>query len=94
MAESSNTCSRRLPGWLSATALLTAGYLCGSANIGFRTVDAEPRATAPRQAFLSGSERSEVVLQEMKTILERIDGRLERFEKSQGGSRPPMGAVR
>lgn len=76
----------RAPGaqrWIAAAALLTAGYLCGLASGGRSHAVAEPRMLAPREAFLSGSERSELVLREIKTVLDRIDGRLQRFEKSQ-----------
>lgn len=48
------------------------------------TVRAEPRrvtAQSPDEHFKSGGRLSETVLQEMLTVLKRIDERLERLEK-------------
>jgi hypothetical protein len=74
---------------ITGVLLLGAGYVCGLANGGAEMAQAEPRKLPPREAFLSGSERSEVVLQDIKGILERIDGRLQRFEKAQAVPVPP-----
>ena len=43
---------------------------------------AETRPTPQRQAFLSGSERSEKILREMQTTLEKMDGRLANIERA------------
>jgi|GEM_PF-6726081 len=43
---------------------------------------AEGRAQPTPRAFLSGGERSEIILREIAETLRRIDGRLERLEKA------------
>ncbi|WP_144997618.1 hypothetical protein [Polystyrenella longa] len=48
---------------------------------------AAPRDETPPKAFESGGARSAKTLQEIKEILVRMDGRLERIEKQMGGSR-------
>ena len=64
---------------------LAAGLLVVAAGIwnlqSQGPVQAEVRAR-PREAFKSGSERSEVVLREVLETLNRIDARLERFENA------------
>lgn len=47
-----------------------------------RTVGGEIRESPPREAFLSGGARSEIVLREISETLKRIDLRLERFERA------------
>ena len=62
---------------------------------------ADTRQSPPREAFLSGGERSEAVLREILATLKQIDGRLERFERAlreaeQQAARtepPPRGAA-
>ncbi len=46
------------------------------------TVQAEVRKTAPRATFSSGAIRSEKVLQDILSTLNRIDSRLERIERA------------
>jgi hypothetical protein len=46
------------------------------------TVGADIRESPPRETFLSGGARAEIVLREMAETLRRIDGRLERFEQA------------
>jgi len=41
---------------------------------------ADPDGNPPPQPFLSGSERSLVILRDIKDVLERIDSRLQRME--------------
>ena len=63
-------------------------------------VQAEPRRITPQepdQHFKSGGRLSEAVLQELLTVVKRIDERLERIEKSAeqlaGGTRMPAARV-
>lgn len=42
----------------------------------------ETRDQGTRKAFLSGGERSVIVLEEMLTVMKRMDERLERIEKA------------
>ncbi len=60
---------------------LLAGTLWAFAPAAAPDARAEGRAP-PARAFLSGGERSEIVLREIAEILRRIDGRLERLEKA------------
>jgi hypothetical protein len=46
------------------------------------TVGGEIRELPPRDAFLSGGARSEIVLREISETLHRMDLRLERFERA------------
>ena len=46
------------------------------------TAQGDVRETPPREQFLSGGARSEIVLKEIAEILKRIDQRLDRFEKA------------
>ena len=49
---------------------------------GTPTIGQEIRTSPPRDTFLSGGARSEIILREMAETLKRIDGRLERFEQA------------
>lgn len=53
---------------------------------------AEGRNPPPPRAFLSGGERSEIILREIAEILRRIDGRLERLEKAVFEAAEPAGS--
>ncbi len=47
--------------------------------------------TPPLQAFKSGSERSEAVLKEILTVLERMDARLEKIEAAAAAAQANQG---
>jgi len=66
-------CAGMAAGMLVAALALPIASLTGGA------ATAEDQAAA-QQHFLSGGERSAVVLREIQAVLERIDGRLERIE--------------
>lgn len=66
--------------WLLPAAV-AIGFWLGGSHDSTDVVHAEIRKTPPRQAFLSGSERSEQVLREISQTLKIIDGRLARLEK-------------
>ena len=68
--------------WLLPCAVLAVGYVLGSAARQPNVVQADIRRTPNRPAFQSGSERSETVLREIASTLKRIEGRIERFERS------------
>lgn len=53
---------------------------------------AEGRNPPPPRAFLSGGERSEIILREIAETLRRIDGRLERLEKAVFEAAEPAGS--
>jgi hypothetical protein len=71
--------SARINGYLAACLLIAAASLW---NLQTQvSVQAEVRER-PRETFKSGGERSEIVLKEVLETLNRIDGRLERFENA------------
>ncbi len=67
-------------GCVLAGALL-AGAVCLMLPSATPNARAEGRTPPPR-AFLSGGERSEIILREIADTLRRIDSRLERLEKA------------
>lgn len=69
-----------VPNWLQAALLVGAGYVWGAMQPSVPTAQADPRTTPPREAFLSGSERSEAVLKEIHRTLQTIDGRVAKIE--------------
>lgn len=81
MAERHAGFGPKMCGCLVAGALLASAVYLGlpSASPDARAQGATP--PAPR-AFLSGGERSEIILREIAETLRRIDGRLERLEKA------------
>jgi len=61
-------------------ALAAGGIACVLALAAPAPADPEGGQEGPQQQRLSGSERSLVVLREIKDVLERIDSRLQRIE--------------
>jgi hypothetical protein len=73
----------RRPGWVAWSVIAVAVVLLAGNVPHLSTTAQGDIREAPRpQTFLSGGERSEIVLREMSEILKRIDARLERFEKA------------
>jgi hypothetical protein len=72
---------RILP-WGMAGAVFLLGYAFGQWHSQPRAALADERPVVPRQAFLSGSERSELVLREMQKTIEQMDGRLANIERA------------
>jgi hypothetical protein len=71
------------PRWAACVGLATLGLVLALAwPRPTSTVGGEIRELPPRETFLSGGARSEVVLREMSETLRRIDLRLERFERA------------
>lgn len=68
-------------GWILALALLINAGLPGA-----HSKPPQQRTNVP--AFRSGAQRSEEVLRDILTVLNRIDGRLERLEKRANSTRP------
>lgn len=62
--------------------MLLIGYGIGATTSTEQWARAEVRQPPRREAFLSGSERSETVLKGMEAVLKRMDGRLERIERA------------
>ncbi len=67
-------------GWLALAALVAA--LVAFSAPGTPDALAEVREQAAPRAFLSGGERSEILLREISETLKRIDSRLERLERA------------
>lgn len=65
-----------------AVALLLAGFAAGHWHQAASPVWGEVRATAPREAFLSGGERSEATLKEIHRTLLKMDTRLQNLERT------------
>ena len=66
---------------LALGALAAGGMACVLALASPAPADPDGgREGAQQQAFLSGGERSVIVLREIKEVLERIDSRLQRME--------------
>lgn len=68
--------------WLLPCVVLTVGFVFGSAARQPNVVQADDRRTPSRPAFQSGSERSITVLREIASTLKRMEGRIERIERS------------
>ncbi len=68
--------------WLLPCTVLAVGLALGSAARQPDVVQADVRGTPSRPAFQSGSERSEIILREIASTLKRIEGRIERIERS------------
>lgn len=68
-------------GCLVAAALL-AGTVCLGLPSSIPDARAQGRSPPAPRAFLSGGERSEIILREIAETLRRIDARLERLEKA------------
>ena len=62
--------------------LLFIGFVIGRESKEPRVAGAQTRRSPARAAFLSGSERSEKVLREIASTLKRIEGRVDRIERS------------
>ncbi len=67
-------------GWLAFAALAAAVLAFGVRSA--PDAQAEIREQPAPRAFLSGGERSEILLREISGTLKRIDGRLERLERA------------
>jgi hypothetical protein len=63
-------------------AVTAVGFLAGTARHGQSPLQAQGRRSAPREAFLSGSERALPVLMEISATLKRIEERLAKIEQS------------
>ncbi len=68
--------------WLLPCVVLAVGLVFGSVARQPDVVQADVRRTPSRPAFQSGSERSEIILREIASTLKRIEGRIERIERS------------
>ena len=77
--------------WLLPCVVLAIGFVAGTAARQPATVQADVRKTPSRLAFQSGSERSEAVLREIASTLKRIEGRIERIERSVTAKQRPQG---
>jgi hypothetical protein len=73
------TITRRFCGPLILGSLL-GGSVMALIGQGLPLATAEVRPTAPREAFKSGGERSEVALREILDVLKQMDRRVERIE--------------
>jgi len=62
-------------------ALIAFGFAFGAWFNVYSPVEAEIRKSPPRQAFQSGSERSEVYLKEIAGTLKRIENRLGQIDQ-------------
>lgn len=62
--------------------LLFVGYCLGQMNVAESDAVAQQRNSTDRKAFLSGGERSQLVLEKMQKTLEQMDRRLANIEKS------------
>jgi hypothetical protein len=71
-----------LGAWCARLCLLGAGVLIGHWHADQPAATAETRSTEQRQAFLSGSERSELVLKDIHKTLETMDARLASIEQA------------
>ena len=80
---------RRWAAYVSLAAIALVALLAWPR--GTPTIGQEIRVSPPRDTFLSGGARSEIVLREIADTLKRIDGRLERFEQAlrDAEQRPP-----
>ena len=67
--------------WWLAGAMLLCVAVVSDRYASHSAAHAEVRKPTTRQAFLSGSERSEQVLREISQTLKSIDARLARIEK-------------
>ena len=72
----------RIRRWVLICVVLAVGFAAGNLLRQPSVAGADSRGAPPRKTFLSGSERSAVVLQEILTVLKRMDGRLERIERT------------
>jgi hypothetical protein len=66
-------------------AALALGVAMFAAGLSLReapSARADVTGESPRQQFMAGGERSEVVLREISATLKRIDARLERIERA------------
>jgi hypothetical protein len=77
-----STTSSPVGAWAARLCLVGAGVVIGSWQAAQPTATAETRSTEQRQAFLSGSERSELVLKDIHKTLETMDSRLATIEQA------------
>ncbi len=73
--------SSRIRRWMQTCGMLALGIVAGALFREPPAAGQETRDAPTRKAFLSGSERSVIVLDEILTVLKRMDGRLERMER-------------
>lgn len=76
------TRSSALGVWSARLLLVGAGIVVGHWQADQPVATAETRSTEQRPAFLSGSERSELVLKDIHKTLETMDGRLASIEQA------------
>lgn len=64
-----------------SVALVLIGIFIGATIANPKPAEAEIREGPKQEAYLSGGARSEIVLKRIATVIERMDGRIERIEK-------------
>jgi len=79
-----NSAIKKIRNSFPSLIVLAIGYMLGTASTVATSTHADIRKTPSRQAFKSGSERSEAVLREIASTVKRMDTRLARIEKSVG----------
>ncbi|MAT15552.1 MAG: hypothetical protein CMJ46_09825 [Planctomyces sp.] len=77
--------NRSLP--LAIVIAMLFGFLSGLSWDDHELLQAAPSGNKAPAAFESGGARAAKTLDEIKTILQRMDGRLEKIEKQVGGGR-------
>ena len=91
MLETLCSWTRKSRRWILPSLVLGIGFVAGSAFQQVNVVEADvrrsssrpaPRRSPERATFQSGSARSDTILREIATTLKRIDGRIERIERS------------
>ena len=91
MRETVCSLTRKSRRWILPSLVLGIGFVAGSAFQHIDVVEADvrrsstravPRRSPDRATFQSGSERSETIMREIAITLKRIDGRIERIERS------------
>lgn len=92
-----NTHEQRTPSWRQHAGLVVLFCMGLMAGTYWRDLPAdgqETRDQGTRKAFLSGSERSVIVLEEMLTVMKKMDERLERIERTIAPKPNPGGPAR
>lgn len=80
MSEAIDNTAGRIRRWLQPCGLVAVGLVAGALFREPPAIGQDNREAPTRKAFLSGSERSVIILDEILTLLKRMDGRLERME--------------
>lgn len=76
--------TNRLKQWRWFSGLLAGiavGYAAGIAAQSSSALHADVSELPPREAFLAGGERAELVLRDIAVVLKRMDTRLDRIEQ-------------